>query len=314
MFRRTALTLTALAAASAVFAGPTSYAAPSGGPGGLSINSCVETRDLQGSQYDVSLCGVSDVDQQRAGLASNGGGYCGPASLFNVLDWWATRADTKIGWMTTDLRNVDPQDPADYMVTGNSIDRLATDALYKDGGTTLTNLRTAYSKATTAVRAAGGSTQAGVVDSSQVQDFGGELAKRLAIGPLQMIYGRYTPGPQFQSLTRSNGGHIVTVVSATGSFGGNTVTLELADPARASDHGQGNYLYTQSDYARLTVTLTRRVLNEWRPNADNPNTPQNESLQGSYRTITRWQLTGPDYVGSTIGLVEGFNWFRVTAG
>ena len=124
------------------------------------------------------------------------------------------------------------------------------------------------------------------------------------------MYGRYKAGPTAGSLQRS-GGHIVTVVSATGNFNGTTIQLKLADPGRALDSGQGNYLYTQSAYESLDVTLNKKVFTEYVPVKDDENTREDESMQpGTYRTVTRWELTGPRYVSDTTRqMVEGFNWF-----
>jgi hypothetical protein len=106
------------------------------------------------------------------------------------------------------------------------------------------------------------------------------------------------------------GGHIVTVVSATGSFGGNTIQLKLADPGRAWDHGDGDYLSTQSAYESLDVTLTKRHFLQYSPAKDDENTAEDESLEpGTYTWVDRWELTGPRYTGTTRQMVEGFNWF-----
>ena len=37
---------------------------------------CVKVTDLVGPDFSVKQCGVSDVDQHRAGLENNGGAYC----------------------------------------------------------------------------------------------------------------------------------------------------------------------------------------------------------------------------------------------
>jgi hypothetical protein len=270
---------------------------------------CVGASDLAGADFNVKKCGVSDVDQHRAGLESNGGAYCGPASLYNVLHYWGHEKDAPVGWLTTKVGNLNPKDPADYSVITNSIGRIGVDAKY-NGGTNLTNLRTAWNIATKPARDAGWTTSTGAVSTHENPDFAGELAKKLNEGPLQLVYGRYKAGPTTGSLQRS-GGHIITVVSATGSFGGSTIQLKLADPGRAGDSGQGNYLYTQSAYESLDVTLTKRSIKEYVPVKDDENTREDESLEpGTYRTVTRWELTGPRYVSDTTRqMVEAFNWF-----
>jgi hypothetical protein len=269
---------------------------------------CVSAADLVGPDFNVRKCGVSDVDQFRAGLENNGGAYCGPTSLYNVLHYWAHQKDAPVGWLTTKVANLDPKDQADYNVITNSIGRIGVDAKY-NGGTNLTNLRSAWTIATKPARDAGWTTTTGGISTHENADFAGDVAKKLNEGPLQLVYGRYKDGPTTGSLQRS-GGHIVTVVSATGSFGGNTIQLKLADPGRALDHGDEGYLSTQSAYEALDVTLTKKSIKEYVPVKDDENTREDESLQpGTYRTVTRWELTGPRYVGTTRQMVEGFNWF-----
>ena len=270
---------------------------------------CVKVSDLVGADFEVKQCGVSDVDQFRAGLEGNGNAHCGPASLYNVLHFWGHEKKAPVGWLTTKVGNLDPKDPADYTVVGNSIWRIGVDAKYNNG-TNMGNLRTAWNIATQPARDAGWATATDWASTHTTPDWSGTLAKRLNQGPVQLVYGRYAPGPRAGSLERT-GGHIVTVVSAKGSFDGNTVQLKLADPGRALDHGQGDYLYDQSAYESLDVTLERKTIVEHIASKDDANTPADESLlPGTYRNVVRWELTGPRYVSTkTRQMVEGFNWF-----
>ena len=269
---------------------------------------CVKVTDLAGPDFSVKQCGVSDVDQHRAGLENNGGSYCGPSSLYNVLHYWAHEKNAPVGWLTTKVKNLAPHDQADYGVITNSIGRIGTDAKYTSKGTNLTNLRTAWTIATKPARDAGWAAVTDGVSTHTTPDFGGEMAKKLARGPVQMIYGRYSAGPQ-NSLQRG-GGHIVTVTAVDGSFGGDTVQVRYMDPARAADHGVGDYLKTQSGYATVTATLTKKAVYQYSPVTDDPDTDVDESLTpGTYRWVTRWQLTTPDSTATTTRLVEGFNWF-----
>ncbi len=303
---RKALALTLATAAGAIAFSGVATADPIGTP-----TTCTRTADVTGPDFDVKLCGVSDVDQFRAGLEWNGGAYCGPTSLYNVLHYWGHVKNAPVGWLSTKVKNLDPQDPADYNVITNSIGRIGVDAKY-DGKTNLTDLRNAWQIATKPARDNGWKTAAGGVNSKDTADFFGELAKRLDGGPVQLVYGRYSAGPQ-GSLKRG-GGHIVTVVAAKGSFNGGTVQLKLADPGRAADHGDAGYLSTQSDYQLLDVVLSRRSVFEYIPVQDDENTDVDESKQpGTYRTVERWQLTGPQYIASTTQLVEAFNWFSMDA-
>ncbi|WP_181774806.1 hypothetical protein [Amycolatopsis pittospori] len=273
---------------------------------------CVKATDISGADFDVKQCGVSDVDQFRAGLENDGNAYCGPASLYNVLHYWGHVRKAPVGWVTTRVGQLDPKDPADYNVITNSIGRIGVDSKY-DGGTSLSNLQTAWTIATKPARDAGWSTSVGNMSTANTTDFSGELAKKLNEGPLQIAYGRYKAGPTAGSLQRS-GGHIVTVVAAKGSFNGNTVQLKLSDPGRAGDHKEPGYLGTQSEYQLLDVTLEKKTIWEYRPVTDDPDTGVDESLKpGTYRSVVRWELTGPQYIGTTRQMIENFNWFDMSA-
>lgn len=271
---------------------------------------CVKVTDLVGPDFFVKQCGVSDVDQHRAGLENNGSAYCGPTSLYNVLHYWAHEKNAPVGWLTTKVMNLDPQDQADYNVITNSIGRIGEDAQY-NGGTNLYNLRTAWNIATKPARDAGWATVTYPVNTDGAADFGGDLAKRLARGPVQMVYGRYSAGPKTGSLQRG-GGHIVTLVSVEGSFNGDTLQVRYMDPGRASDHGVGDYLKTQSDYATINATMTKKTVVEWVPTKNNPDNDLGDiAIPGTYRTVTRWHITTPGSTATTTQLVEGYNFFEM---
>jgi len=270
---------------------------------------CVNASDLAGPDFNVRKCGVSDVDQFRTNLESNGNAYCGPASLYNVLHYWAHVKGAPIGWGPVKVGYLEPMKQSDYSMVTGSISKIGTDAGY-DGGTSLTGLRAAWDNATLPARNAGWQTTRGRVSTLDNPDFAGDIARKLNEGPLQLVYGRYKKGPLNDTLQRT-GGHIVTVVSATGSFGGNTIQLKLADPGRAWDHGQGDYLNTQSAYEALDVTLTKRHFLQYSPAVDDKNTAEDESQEpGDYTWVDRWELTGSRYLSDTTRqMVEGFNWF-----
>ncbi|KJK45668.1 hypothetical protein UK23_25465 [Lentzea aerocolonigenes] len=270
---------------------------------------CVTASDLTGPDFTVRKCGVSDVDQFRTDLDNNGNAYCGPASLYNVLHYWGHVKGAPVGWGPTKVGWIDPMKASDYDLVTGSIYRIGADAKY-NGSTNLTNLRTAWDSATKLARDAGWQTSRGVVSTLDSTDFAGDVARKLNEGPLQLVYGRYKNGPLSDTLQRT-GGHIVTVVSATGSFGGNTIKLKLADPGRAGDHGDGDYLNTQSAYEALDVTLTKRHFLQYSPASDDKNTAEDESQEpGTYTWVDRWELTGPRYLSDTTRqMVEGFNWF-----
>ncbi|CRK59806.1 hypothetical protein [Alloactinosynnema sp. L-07] len=304
MFRKLIITTAAVAAGAAAVPG-TAAADIIGTP-----PPCVRLSDVTGPDFDVKQCGVSDVDQYRAGLEANGSSYCGPSSLYNVLHYWSHVKNAPVGWQTTKVGNLDPLDQADYNVITNSIGRIGVDAQYDlEDGTNLGNLQTAWKIATKPARDAGWATGQGNVNSSVATDFGGDLAKRLNVGPLQMSYGRYYAGPKAGSWERS-GGHIVTVVAAKGSFGGDTVQIKIADPAQAADHNQGDFLKTQSSYILRDLTLKKVSFNEYVPVADDPDTATDESLlPGTYRSITRWELVTPFQGETKRVMIENFNWF-----
>ncbi|MFI6097050.1 hypothetical protein ACIA8G_15920 [Lentzea sp. NPDC051213] len=298
--------LIAAAALTAVVAPATAMADPIVG----TPAPCVTASDLTGPDFNVRKCGVSDVDQFRVNLDNNGNAYCGPTSLYNVLHYWGHVKGAPIGWGPTRVSDIDPQKQSDYDLNTAAIGKIGFDAKY-NGATNLTNLRTAWDIATQPARDAGWQTSRGVVSTLENPDFAGDLARKLNEGPLQLVYGRYKDAPAPYSLQRS-GGHIVTVVSATGSFGGNVIKLKLADPGRAADHNKtADYLLTQSDYEALDVTLTKRVFQQYSPSKDDENTAEDESMEpGTYKWVTRWELTGTRYVSDTTRqMVEGFNWF-----
>ncbi|MDU0292694.1 hypothetical protein [Saccharothrix longispora] len=305
MLRKTVLAATVAAAAAALALPGAASADPVLG----TPQPCVRVADVTGPDFEVRQCGVSDVDQFRAGFAGNGNTHCGPASLYNVLHYWGHEKKAPVGWLTTKVKDLDPKDPADYGIVTNSIGRVATDAGWSaKSGSSAGGLRAAWNVAVKPALNAGWSASTGAVSTATATDFAGELAKKLNQGPVQMWYGRYVTGPR-SSMVR-DGGHIVTVVQAKGSFGGDVVQLKLADPGRAADSGDPGYLDTQSQYEALSVTLVRRSVFEYVPVKDDEATPVDESAQpGTYRTVERWELSGPQYIGSSRPMVEGFNWF-----
>ncbi|HVK23428.1 MAG TPA: hypothetical protein VM677_18905 [Actinokineospora sp.] len=305
MFRKLVITTAAVAAGVAAVPGVAAADIIIGTPA-----PCVRLSDVTGPDFDVKLCGVSDVDQYRKGLEADGGSYCGPTSLYNVMHYWAHVKNAPIGWFTTRIGNLDPQDYADQPVITNSIAKIGADAKYDlEDGTNLGNLQTAWTNATKPARDAGWATGQGNVNSSTAVDFAGDLAKRLNVGPLQMSYGRYYAGPKSGSWER-DGGHIVTVVSAKGSFGGDTMQIKIADPGSAADHGDGNYLYTQSAYALRDFTLKKVTFNEYSPVADDPDTATDESTQpGTYKQTVRWELVNPFQGETKRVMIENYNWF-----
>ncbi len=168
------------------------------------------------------------------------------------------------------------------------------------GSTTSPGLREAFKKATSQARNQGWHAETGGISTDSTPEFGYEIAKRLQHAPVQIWYGRYTQNAD-KSVTRG-GGHIVTVVSAKGDLGSGKVELTLADPGRAGDHGQGDYLSTQSAVRYETVTLYRMQINR--------KTEATETEPASWQVHTYWRLLGPEYEASTFQFVEGLNWFE----
>lgn len=262
---------------------------------------CSELRDVTGPDYDVRLCGVTDVDQFRNDLVGDGSSHCGPGSLFNTLHYIGKRG-APVGTSGMKIADADPLDPADYDLTSlwlYGLGEAAGGVGGDDGGSTLGDNRGAFDVMTEQAKANGWTFDRGETTPAAAPEFGYELAKRLRAAPVQMLYGRYHQAVAFNApsggYTR-DGGHIVTVVSAKGSIGSGKVELKLHDPGRAADHKIGNYLDTQSQYRLETVTLTRVTV----------------QINGAMKTT--WELKGENYQASTRQFVEGFNWFGVVKG
>lgn len=284
---RTARIAIAIAAASA--------AAALALPSAASAAGCTETHDTSAPTYNVSLCGVSDIDQFRTGLPSNGNSFCGPGSLYNVLNGMYHRQGLPSNIGIVSMATAD----ASYYWGTAFVNGLGTYAGGSEDGTSAGDNRTAFKKATANADANGWNLATGVVDTMTTLEFGHAIAQRLDKAPVQMWYGRYSQSDNGFYLER-NGGHIVTVVSAKGSTGTGQVELLLHDPGRAADHGIGDYLDTQSAPRLEKVTLKRVAFNVMK--------------DGVVEIRYRWELTGDNYIGATRQMVEGFNWFSATKG
>lgn len=304
MFRRTSIALaTAAVAATATVTAPGTANAEIGIP-----VPCVESHDLAGANFNVKLCGVSDVDQDRMGLDGLGLYYCGPASLLNVMYYFNRHDGAPLGYGTDKVANLDPKDPADFAKTTSFLYRIGVDAQYKPPGTSTKNLRHAFNVAAAPAVQANWAVKSGYVDSKSTDNFSGELAARLSDGPVQMVIGFYKT--QYGGVERESG-HLVTVTSAKGLFGDDELTITYADPSLASDKNIGDFFKTQSSYRSETATLKKTLIHEYLRPADDPATAVDESLTkiGTWRWVNRWKLSGVDYSSNLTPMVEGFNWF-----
>jgi hypothetical protein len=279
MFRKTRIAL-AIAAAGAAIAVPSSASA-----------ACSPSGDAAAPAYNVRLCGVTDIDQFRATLENNGSAYCGPASLLNDLFWFQAKG-LPVRINGDGLAGLDPLDQDDYSTITRRLDSLAFHYDGQDGSMMGENLE-GFDWATSYARDHGWMTVRGNVTTS-TSDFGLELASKLKTAPVQMVYGRYSKN--IDGTYKRNGGHILTVVAASGVSGSGEVSLTLHDPARADDHGEGYYLYTQSAPRDEVVTLKKT------------NIMVADSGGVNWKTV--WEVTGNDeYAASTRQMVESFNWF-----
>ncbi|WBQ04481.1 hypothetical protein [Kribbella sp. CA-293567] len=276
---------------------------------------CSSVLELDQDTINVKLCHTSDVDQHWYSLPKEGGAYCGPATLFNVLHHFNRRkgAPVRIGGGVP-MTEVDPRDPADTTETKDWLTTLGTWSKITSTGTQLSELRKAFNTATVGARLDGWTTATGGVPSTGPnalgQSFGHQLASKLTAGPAQILYGRYK---QVYGGVERDGGHMVTVIAANYDLDTpDTIKLTVYDPARAADKDAPTYLISQSQYQAEQVTLKKKVIHEYLRPADDPDTVKDESLTlGTWRWIERWHLTGPSYEGTTEAMVEGFNWFSM---
>lgn len=296
--------LAAIAAVAATLAAPSVASADSVvSTTGVITAPCSEIRDTD-STYNVRLCGVTDIDQFRSGLAGNGNAHCGPASLYNVMQYIGKQVGAPLQNAFGDLiTEYNPHNPAHYWNVTDQLGNLGnTVGWLPTGGTSASANRTAY-KAFAAN--SGWQYDTGGVDTRTTADFGFELAKRLRHAPVQLWYGRYADQPTVTGPQKyRTGGHGITIVSAKGTAGSNEVELTAMDPALAPDHGVGNYLNTQSPATLQTLKLKKvsfleRVID-----------PETQVIT-DIRQVTRWQISGPGYdsANGTSKMAEAFSWY-----
>ncbi|WP_018349419.1 hypothetical protein [Longispora albida] len=265
---------------------------------------CGEVRDTTATAsapgFEVKLCGVTDVDQLRVDLIGNGNTHCGPATVYNTLNYIGKKHNLPItmGPNGTPMNQTNPASAAGFDATTAWLGwlGLAAGQGWDGGSTSMYGNRKSFDEATAKARAAGHQFARGQIDTADTPEFGHELAKKLSYAPVQMVFGRY-------SMTNTNawkrtGGHFVTVVQAKGSIGTGKVELLVHDPAAAPDHGTTGYLETQSPYRLETITLERKTVLVTGTDAEG-------DIIFAYRTV--WELTGPSYGGTKF--VEALNWY-----
>jgi hypothetical protein len=266
-------------------------------------------REVTASAYDVRLCGVPDVDQFRNGLPNDGGSYCVPTSLFNVLHYHANV--TKVP-MAFELAGLNPFTQYDKTTSALAWTSIMAGGDPASGQATYSGSQAAFDNVTSYAKSHGWTFARDFHYASGGEDFGYELAKRLARGPMQLSYKRWSQ-VQDGIWNTSGSGHSTTVVAAKGTAGGNEFKLLLADPGRAPDHGEGGYLRNQSAYTYEEVTV-RRVQVTSREMKQITSGGQTYAVP-VYVKSTQWELTGPSYETWQLGgtqriMVYGFNWFE----
>jgi hypothetical protein len=310
---RTAATIRSLVVA-ALAAAAVAPAAAQADVLALPAQQCV--KDTTGPQYDVRLCGVTDVDQFRTGLPGStpGNSYCMPSSYFNVLRYFAKQVGVP---MTFGIAGIDPADPADYTKTTQALGWISimSGGDPASGSGSYSGELTAWDTFTSYAASKGWAFDRGTHSATADEDFGYELAKRLRHGPVQIGYKRWTQGtPSGGGVWNYSGsGHATTVVGAQGTVGAGEVKLLLADPGRAPDHNTGDWLNTQSAYTLEEVTIKRVEI------TSNATTPSSGGTTGhvapaTYKKSFQWELTGPNYAtwqlgGASRAIIHSYNWF-----
>lgn len=302
--------LAAAVALSAVAAGPAAQAVT---PAGLPIGGvCQEVRDTSATTlfdrtYEVRLCGVTDVDQRRAGLVKNGNVHCGPTALYNSMDYLARRTGMPAKILSgQDITTYDPHDPADYAAATAWVGWLGYQAGINDDptGSNLAENRAAFDAATSGAKAAGWLLSRGQFTASSPGNFGHEMAKHMLNAPVQLWFGNYAKNAD--GTYSRTGGHAVTVVAVKGDTSTPwTMELTLHDPAR-DDSGQYGYLNAQSPVTEEKVVLTRWTQEFKRVEKDGTVT--------DLGTRTYWRITGSGYsLDGKNHAAEAFNWFDAKA-
>jgi hypothetical protein len=288
-----ALAAPAAASADSVIAQPGVITAP-----------CSEVRDTD-STYNVRLCGVTDIDQFRSGLAGNGNAHCGPASLYNVMQYIGKQVGAPLQNAFGDkITEYNPHNPSHYLNVTDQLWQLGEDVGWLEtGGTSAAANRSTYMDYASYSDDTGWSYATGGVDTRTTADFGYELAKRLRHAPVQLWYGRYAPTGVGANLKR-DGGHGITIVSAKGTAGSREVELTAMDPGRAPDHNVGNYLDTQSPATLETIKLKKVSF------VEHVSDPVKKTV--TLRTVTRWQVSGPNYdpANPVKAMAETFSWYN----
>lgn len=298
--------LATIAAVAATLAAPSVASAESVvSQTGVITAPCSEIRDTD-STYHVRLCGVTDIDQFRSGLAGNGNAHCGPSSLYNVMQYIGKQVGAPLQNAFGDkITEYNPHNPSHYLNVTDQLWQLGENIGWlEDGGTSAKANRQTYKDYGSHSDDTGWSYDTGGVDANNTPDFGYELAKRLRHAPVQLWFGRYkdhTAGSL--AAKRRTGGHGITVVSAKGTAGSNEVELTVMDPAEAPDHGAGDYLNTQSPATLETLKLKKVTFIE--------STLDEDTKTIALRKVTRWQMSGPQYdPTTTVKMAEIFSWYQ----
>lgn len=261
---------------------------------------CTEQRDVEGAQYLVKLCDVTDADQHRTALNLGGNYHCGPTTLFNVMYYLGEHKGLPMRMAPNGqlLTAHDPHKPADYAKATEWVGWLGVKAGMKadSKSTSVAGNIAAFDAATAGAKQAGWGIDrnwTGSDDVNGVAEFGREIASRLRYAPVHLWFGHYTKNAD-NTYTR-NGGHAITVVEAKGDVGSGKVELTVHDPALAADSDTD----TQSAVRDEKVTLTKSTIWVKHTNKD--------TGVITLRKRIYWHLTGDTYGANKFA--EAFQWY-----
>jgi hypothetical protein len=261
---------------------------------------CTEQRDVEGPEYLVKLCDVTDADQHRTALLNQGKYYCGPTTLFNVMYYLGEHKGLPMRMAPNGqlLTAHDPHKAADYAKATEWIGWLGTKAgmTVKSESTSVGGNRAAGAAAPAGAPQAGWGIARdwnGSDAEKGVAEFGREIASRLRYAPVHLWFGHYTKNAD-NTYTR-NGGHAITVVEAKGEVGSGKVELIVHDPALAADSNTD----TQSAVRDEKITLTKSTIVVKKVDKD--------TGVETLRTRIYWRLTGDGYAANKFA--EAFQWY-----
>ena len=264
---------------------------------------CVEQSKLTGNDFSYGFCGVPDLDQVRVtsgsfvGLPGNGHNYCAPTSTTNWFAYLATK-----GFVNTPAVK-DYTDPANFNEASKDIndlgDLMGTTAAGGTGGggmlDGITNWLLAHGTPKIKIGVTASSLDI-VVKSFTTGGYYspdvGALAQDALKGGLVVgvvgFYGQNTDPATNTTHLQRFGGHLVSVVNASGTLGTDMATLGVHDPA--------------TDWIDDDVQSAYKT-DVWSLGASQPETYFYQDDQQAFHTYT---ATLPPVNGSTSTLFDGY--------